>query len=85
MDLKRNGSQPSVPRAAECSTRRVRVDPLFQSPGPTQFGGASVTFEPGARSHWHIHPCGQVLVVTTGLRWTQGWVRPRLRSAPATW
>ena len=26
--------------------------------------GASVTFEPGARSAWHTHPLGQTLTVT---------------------
>jgi quercetin dioxygenase-like cupin family protein len=52
-------------------TGNVRVDPLFQSPGPAQFGGALVTFEPGARSAWHTHPCGQTLIVMSGLGWTQ--------------
>jgi hypothetical protein len=61
MALKRNGSQPSVRDLA----------PLFQSPAPSRFGGAAVTFEPGARSNWHTHPCGQTLIVTAGLGWTQ--------------
>ena len=26
----------------------------------------SVTFEPRARTHWHTHPKGQVLIVTEG-------------------
>jgi quercetin dioxygenase-like cupin family protein len=51
----------------------VWIDPLFQSPGPAEFSGASVTFEPGARSAWHTHPCGQTLIVTAGLGWTQCW------------
>jgi quercetin dioxygenase-like cupin family protein len=48
MELKRNGSQPSLKGPVENFTGAVRVDPLFQSPGPAQFGGALVTFEPGA-------------------------------------
>jgi quercetin dioxygenase-like cupin family protein len=32
---------------------------------------ASVTFEPGARTAWHVHPFGQTLIVTSGLGWAQ--------------
>lgn len=71
MELKRNGSQPSRGGSADHFTGSVRIDPLFQSPGPAQFSGALVTFEPGARSAWHTHPCGQTLIVTAGLGWTQ--------------
>ncbi|RWG41292.1 MAG: cupin domain-containing protein, partial [Mesorhizobium sp.] len=42
-------------------------DPLFQAPEPARVGGASVTFEPGARTAWHTHPLGQTLIVTAGL------------------
>ncbi len=28
--------------------------------------GASVTFEPGARTAWHTHPLGQTILVTSG-------------------
>ena len=71
MSIKRNGSQASIKGPADTFTGNVRIDPLFQSPGPAQFGGASVSFEPGARSAWHTHPCGQTLIVTAGLGWTQ--------------
>ncbi|HEY2205564.1 MAG TPA: cupin domain-containing protein [Pseudonocardia sp.] len=30
---------------------------------------SSVTFAPGARSYWHRHTGGQILVVTAGLGW----------------
>jgi quercetin dioxygenase-like cupin family protein len=72
MELRRNGSQPSSRGPADYFTGQVRIDPLFQSPGPATFTGALVTFEPGARSAWHTHPCGQTLIVTAGLGWTQG-------------
>ena len=26
----------------------------------------NVYFEPGARSHWHSHPTGQILIITGG-------------------
>jgi quercetin dioxygenase-like cupin family protein len=44
----------------------VRIDPLFRAPDPARVAGASVTFEPGARTAWHTHPLGQTLIVTAG-------------------
>jgi quercetin dioxygenase-like cupin family protein len=66
MDIKRNGAQPSGKGPAEYFTGAVRIDPLFQSPDPARAIGASVTFEPGARTAWHTHPLGQTLIVTAG-------------------
>ena len=66
MDIKRSGTQPSGKGPAECFTGTVRIDPLFQSPEPARGLGASVTFEPGARTAWHTHPLGQTLIVTAG-------------------
>src|SRR6266508_3890563 len=66
MDIKRNGSQPSGKGPDEYFTGRVRIDPLFQAPDPARVLGASVTFEPGARTAWHTHPLGQTLIVTAG-------------------
>ncbi len=82
MEIKRNGSQPSQAGPADYFTGKVRVDPLFQSPGPAAFSGASVTFEPGARSNWHTHPCGQTLIVTAGLGWTQCWGEEKVEMRP---
>ena len=56
MDIKRNGSQPSGKGPDEYFTGTVRIDPLFEAPDPARVRGASVTFEPGARSAWHTHP-----------------------------
>jgi quercetin dioxygenase-like cupin family protein len=66
MEIKRSGSQPSGKGPAEYFTGTVRVDPLFDAPGPARVLGASVTFEPGARTAWHTHPLGQALIVTAG-------------------
>ena len=68
MDIKRIGSQPSAKGPSEWFTGTVRIDPLFQAPDPALVQGASVTFEPGARTAWHTHPLGQTLVVTRRLR-----------------
>ena len=66
MDIKRNGTQASGKGPAEWFTGTVRIDPLFQAPDPARVSGASVTFEPGARTAWHTHPLGQTLIVTAG-------------------
>src|SRR5580700_4615234 len=66
MEIKRCGSQPSNKGPADWFTGTVRIDPLFQAPAPARAVGASVTFEPGARTAWHSHPLGQTLIVTAG-------------------
>jgi quercetin dioxygenase-like cupin family protein len=71
MEIKRSGSQPSGVGPAAYFTGSVRVDPLFQAPDPARARGASVTFEPGARTAWHTHPLGQTLIVTAGCGWVQ--------------
>src|SRR5258705_5657274 len=76
MDIKRSGSQPSGKGPAEWFTGTVRVDPLFQSPDPARVVGASVTFEPAARTAWHTHPLGQTLLVTAGCGHAQSWGGP---------
>jgi quercetin dioxygenase-like cupin family protein len=73
MEIKRGGSQPSGPGPAEWFAGRVRIDPLFQAPAPARVAGASVTFEPGARTAWHTHPLGQTLIVTAGCGRAQSW------------
>jgi quercetin dioxygenase-like cupin family protein len=66
MQIKKAGSQPSTKGPAEWFTGTVRIDPLFTAPDPALVAGASVTFEPGARTAWHTHPLGQTLIVTSG-------------------
>jgi quercetin dioxygenase-like cupin family protein len=73
MEIKRVGSQPSGRGPAEYFTGTVRVDPLFQAADPARVVGASVTFEPGARTAWHTHPLGQTLIVTAGSGRVQRW------------
>lgn len=51
---------------AERFTGTVTVTSPFRSNGDARIGGATVTFRPGARSNWHSHPLGQLLVVTDG-------------------
>jgi quercetin dioxygenase-like cupin family protein len=71
MDIKRAGSSASTRGQAEYFTGIVRIDPLFPVAAPARAAGNAVTFEPGARTAWHTHPLGQVLIVTAGCGRTQ--------------
>jgi quercetin dioxygenase-like cupin family protein len=71
MQIKRIGSQPSGKGPSDWFTGTVRIDPLFTTEAPARAAGASVTFEPGARTAWHTHPLGQTLIVTSGCGWVQ--------------
>ena len=67
MEITRNGFQPSIQGPADWFTGTVRIDPLFlKAKAPSRVTGASVIFEPGARTAWHSHPLGQTLIVTAG-------------------
>lgn len=67
MIIKRNGSQASIKGPSDWFSGTVRIDPLFlKANAPSRGTGASVTFEPGARTAWHTHPLGQTLIVTAG-------------------
>lgn len=70
------GSRPSSAAAQQNFTGSVRVDPAFATKDPQRVYGAYVTFEPGARTHWHTHPLGQTLLVTFGVGLTQAWGGP---------
>jgi quercetin dioxygenase-like cupin family protein len=66
MEITRAGAKPSAKGPADWFTGTVRIDPLFNPFDAARVQGASVTFEPGARTAWHTHPLGQTLVVTAG-------------------
>jgi quercetin dioxygenase-like cupin family protein len=87
MVITRGGSQPSSKGPAQYFTGSVRVDPLFAANQPPNTSGAYVTFEPGARSAWHTHPMGQVLVVTAGVGRVRRWGGPveEIRPGDVIW
>jgi quercetin dioxygenase-like cupin family protein len=87
MEIKRSGSQPSGKGPEDWFTGTVRIDPLFSTPAPARVAGASVTFEPGARTAWHIHPLGQTLIVTAGSGRAQRWGGPieEIRPGDVIW
>ena len=71
MEIKKVGSQASSKGPADWFTGTVRIDPLFKPKDPARAAGATVTFEPGARTAWHMHPLGQTLIVMSGCGWAQ--------------
>jgi quercetin dioxygenase-like cupin family protein len=87
MEIKRAGSQPSTRGSADYFTGPVRVDMLFEAPAPARVVGASVTFEPGARTAWHTHPLGQTLAVISGYGRAQRWGGPieEIRPGDVIW
>src|SRR5262249_51540198 len=87
MEIKRIGSRPAGKGPGDWFTGTVRIDPLFDAPGPARVAGASVTFEPGARTAWHTHPLGQTLIVTSGCGWAQRWGGPveEIRPGDVVW
>jgi len=87
MEIKLNGTQAPMRGPADWFTGTVRVEPLFQAPEPARVQGASVTFEPGARTAWHTHPLGQTLIVTAGVGWVQrvGGAVEEIRPGDVVW
>ncbi len=76
MQIFRAGHKPSAKGPTDWFTGTVRVDPLFNPSAPDRVQGASVTFEPGARTAWHTHPLGQTIYVTAGIGRVQRWGGP---------
>jgi quercetin dioxygenase-like cupin family protein len=85
--ISRSGSQPSSNGPVEHFTGSIRIEPLFSVHDPSRAVGASVTFEPGARTAWHTHPLGQILIATAGSGWIQQWGGPveEIRKGDVVW
>jgi quercetin dioxygenase-like cupin family protein len=62
--------RPGQVGSSEVFTGTVYVSPVF-APVMNDVSAGEVTFLPGARSAWHTHPAGQMLVITHGTGWTQ--------------
>jgi quercetin dioxygenase-like cupin family protein len=78
----RAGAGPWSEGSADNFTGKVRVEDRFQRDAPARVGGATVTFEPGARTAWHTHPLGQTLIVVRGRGLVQVWGRPAISMGP---
>ena len=76
LTIARGGSRPVNSAPAQNFTGAVRVDMLFEPLDGSHASGGSVTFEPGARTAWHSHPGGQILIITAGIGRVQRWGDP---------
>ncbi len=87
MQISKPGTTPSTQGPSDWFTGTVRIDPLFTAPEPARVVGASVTFEPGARTAWHTHPLGQTLIITAGFGRAQrdGGPIEELRPGDVVW
>ncbi|MGQ0643013.1 MAG: (R)-mandelonitrile lyase [Gemmatimonadaceae bacterium] len=74
--ITRAAARPSRVASAENFTGTARVQPLFDTTATTRAYGASVSFDPGARTAWHTHARGQILIVTEGVGRVQRWGAP---------
>lgn len=73
MEITRKDALAPSQGPAEYFTGTVRINPLYET---KERFGASVTFEPEARTAWHTHPAGQTLIVTEGRGRVQSWGGP---------
>jgi quercetin dioxygenase-like cupin family protein len=85
--IARHGSQPSREGPTANFTGSARIEPLFQPRHPSRGSGSYVTFEPGARTAWHTHPLGQILIVTAGTGWVQqeGGEKQEIKPGDVIW
>ena len=74
--ISRSASRPVRPAPAQNFTGSVQVEMLFEAVDPSHASGGSISFEPGARTAWHSHPRGQVLIITAGTARVQRWGDP---------
>jgi quercetin dioxygenase-like cupin family protein len=82
MEVSPNGSRPAAAAPAEYFAGSVFLEPLFGAKDSMPATGGSVTFAPGARSAWHTHPAGQLLIVTSGTGWVQEEGGPKREIKP---
>jgi quercetin dioxygenase-like cupin family protein len=87
MEIKPAGSQPSRRMPADWFTGIVWQDPIIEAAAPARLRAALVTFDPGARTHWHTHPLGQTLHVVAGVGRVQAWGGPvrEIRAGDTVW
>ena len=85
--ITRSGSQKPGKGPAEHFTGSVQVQSLFPAHDPSRTSGGKVAFAPGARSAWHTHLLGQILIVTEGTGWIQQWGGPteEIRKGDVIW
>mgnify|MGYP000882044627 CR=1 FL=1 len=87
MEVTGHGSRKGMIGSTDTFTGTVYVEPVFSNRDPFVVNGGKVTFLPGARSNWHTHPAGQVLIVTEGTGWVQeeGQTKRIMQAGDVVW
>lgn len=87
MKITTSHEHKSVAGPEQTFSGAVRIDGFTMAEAPATFSAAQVTFEPGARTAWHTHPLGQMLIVTFGEGWVQVQGQPRqtIRAGDTVW
>lgn len=87
MKVTRRAEIGSSPAPAEYFTGAVTIERLQDASAPSRVNAARVTFPPGARTAWHTHPLGQLLIVTEGVGWarTEGEEKHVIRAGDTVW
>lgn len=87
IEIRTNGTTPAVIGTAANFTGQAIISPLYPSTAMTQVSTGLVNFAPGARTVWHTHPAGQLLIVTAGQGWVQedGKERRIINPGDAVW
>lgn len=82
MQVLKNAQHQSQQGSPDWFSGTVHIDSLFAQQEPAYVSVGRVTFQPQARTAWHTHPLGQILLVTAGLGYVQKWGEPRQMIQP---
>jgi 4-carboxymuconolactone decarboxylase len=87
IQVTRSGELAFTKVPVEHFTGSATINRFLNENPPSRMSGASVAFEPGARTDWHTHPLGQTLIVTAGRGWVQQWGGPiqEMRQGDIVW
>lgn len=87
IEVRPSASTPSVLGTPDNFSGHAVIDPLFPATEHTNATFGEVTFAPGARTVWHTHPAGQLLIITSGKGWVQEEGKPRreVNSGDVVW
>jgi quercetin dioxygenase-like cupin family protein len=87
MRVTRKAEIGSAPAPADYFTGTVTMKRLHDAAAPSRVNAVRVTFAPGARTAWHTHPLGQLLIVTEGVGWarTEGQEKHVIRAGDTVW
>ena len=85
--ITRSRAQPPQSAPADQFIGNARLDSSFESNAPARMSAPEFVFETGARTAWHTHSLGQLLIVTAGTGRVQRWGDPvdEIRQGDVVW